>query len=69
MGEHLTNTYSSPLDGGRTHNLGCSLGCPLTVADQILLCNIWSYPHCSKCTPLPPSALSLFRPWLPSAGM
>ena len=39
------------------------------VADQILLCNIWPYPHCSKCTPLPPNALSLFRPWLPKAGM
>jgi len=35
-------------------------------ADQILLCNIWSYPHCSKCTPLLPNALSLFRPWLPN---
>jgi len=37
-------------------------------ADQILLHNIWSYPHQSKSTPLPPSALSLFRPWLPNAG-
>ena len=37
-------------------------------ADQILLCNIWSYSHHSKSTPLPPSALSLFRPWLPNAG-
>jgi len=34
------------------------------VADQILLCNIWSYPHHSKCTLLPPKMLSLFRPWL-----
>jgi len=38
------------------------------VADQILLHNIWSYFHCSKCTLLPSSALSLFRPWLPNAG-
>ena len=38
-------------------------------ADQILLHNIWSYLHCSKCTLLPPNALSLFRPWLPEAGM
>jgi len=38
-------------------------------ANQILLHNIWSYPHCSKYTPLPPSALSLFGPWLPNAGM
>jgi len=38
-------------------------------ADQILLYNIWSYPHCSKHTPLPPNVLSLFRPWLPEAGM
>jgi len=38
------------------------------VADQILLHNIWSYPHCSKHTPLPPNAVSLFRPWLPKAG-
>ena len=37
-------------------------------ADQILLCNIWSYPHYSKCIPLSPSTLSLFRPWLPNAG-
>jgi len=37
-------------------------------ADQILLCNIWPYPHYSKYTPLPPNILSLFRPWLPSAG-
>jgi len=37
-------------------------------ADQILLYNIWSYPHHSKSTPLPSSALSLFRPWLPNAG-
>ena len=36
------------------------------VADQILLCNIWPYPHCSKCTLLPPNALLLFRPWLPN---
>jgi len=39
------------------------------VADQILLCNIWSYPHCSKHTLLSPSALLLFGPWLPNAGM
>ena len=39
------------------------------VANQILLSNIWSYPHHSKSTPLPPSALSLFRPWLPNARM
>ena len=38
-------------------------------ADQILLSNIWSYPHHFKSTPLPPSTLSLFRPWLPNAGM
>jgi len=38
-------------------------------ANQILLCNIWSYPYCSKCTLLSPNALSLFRPWLPKAGM
>jgi len=38
------------------------------VANQILLCNIWSYPHYSKHTPLPPSTLSLFRPWLPNAS-
>ena len=38
-------------------------------ADQILLCNIWSYPHCSKHTPLPPNVLLLFRPWLPEAEM
>jgi len=37
-------------------------------ADQILLRNIWSYPHCSKHTLLPPNALLLFRPWLPKAG-
>jgi len=37
-------------------------------ADQILLSNIWSYPHHSKSTPLPPSTLSLFRLWLPNAG-
>ena len=37
-------------------------------ADKILLYNIWSYFHCSKCTLLPPNALSLFRPWLPKAG-
>ena len=39
------------------------------VADQILLSNIWSYPHHSKSTPLPPSILSLFRPWLPNIRM
>jgi len=39
-----------------------------SAADQILLSNIWSYPHHSKSTPLPPSTLSLFRPWLPNAG-
>jgi len=39
------------------------------VADQILLCNIWSYPHHSKSTLLPSSTLSLFGPWLPNAGM
>jgi len=38
-------------------------------ADQILLHNIWSYPHHSKSTPLSPSALLLFGPWLPNAGM
>jgi len=38
-------------------------------ADQILLRNIWSYFYCSKHTPLPPNALSLFKPWLPEAGM
>jgi len=38
-------------------------------ADQILLCNIWPYLYCSKCTPLLPNTLSLFRPWLPNAGM
>jgi len=38
------------------------------VADPILLHNIGSYPHHSKSTPLPPSALLLFRPWLPDAG-
>jgi len=38
-------------------------------ANQILHSNIWSYPHCSKCTLLPTSTLSLFRPWLPNAGM
>ena len=37
-------------------------------ADQILLSNIWSYPHYSKSTPLPPSILLLFRPWLPNTG-
>ena len=36
-------------------------------ADQILLSNIWSYPYHSKSTPLPSSALLLFRPWLPNA--
>jgi len=30
VGEHLTNTYNSPLGGSYTHNLGCSLGYPLT---------------------------------------
>jgi len=39
-----------------------------SAANQILLCNIWSYPHCSKHTLLPPSALLLFGPWLPNAG-
>ena len=39
-----------------------------SAADQILLCNIWPYPHCSKHTLLLPNALSLFRPWLPNAG-
>jgi len=38
-------------------------------ADQILLSNIWSYPHHSKSTLLPSSALLLFRSWLPNAGM
>ena len=38
-------------------------------ANQILLHNIWSYPHHSKSTPLPSSALSLFRPWSPKVGM
>jgi len=38
-------------------------------ADQILLYNIWSHSHCSKRTLLPPNVLSLFRPWLPKAGM
>jgi len=37
-------------------------------ADQILLRNIWSYPYYSKHTLLPPSILSLFRPWLPNVG-
>ena len=37
-------------------------------ADQILLHNIWSYPHYSKYTPLSPNALLLFRPWLLEAG-
>jgi len=38
-------------------------------ANQILLCNIWSYPYHSKSTLLPPSTLSLFRPWLPNIEM
>ena len=38
------------------------------VADLILLHNIGSYFHHSKSTLLPPSALSLFRPWLPMQG-
>jgi len=29
--EHLTNTYNSSLGGSCTHNLGTSLGYPLTV--------------------------------------
>jgi len=37
-------------------------------ADQILPHNIWSYLHCSKCTPLLPNTLLLFRPWLPKVG-
>ena len=37
-------------------------------ADQILLHNIWSYLHHFKNTLLPPSTLSLFRPWLPNIG-
>jgi len=36
--------------------------------DQILLCNIWTYLHCSKCILLPPDALSLFGSWLPNTG-
>ena len=40
-----------------------------SATDQILLSNIWSYPYYSKSTPLPPRTLSLFRPWLPNAGM
>jgi len=39
-----------------------------STADQILLSNIWSYPHHSKSTPLPPSTLSLFRLWLLNVG-
>jgi len=35
MGEHLTNTYDSPLGGGRTYDLGCSLGYPLTVCANL----------------------------------
>jgi len=31
VGEHLTNTYNNPLGGSHTHDLGASLGCPLTV--------------------------------------
>jgi len=31
VGEHLTNTYNSPLGRSRTHDLGCSLGYPLTI--------------------------------------
>jgi len=38
------------------------------VADPILLYNIGSYSYHSKSTPLPPNALSLFRPWLPIQG-
>jgi len=34
-------------------------------ADPILLHNIGSYSYHSESTLLPPSALSLFRPWLP----
>jgi len=34
MGEHLTNTYNSPLDGSRTHDLGCSIGYPLTLGKK-----------------------------------
>ena len=30
VGEHLTNTQSSPLGKSLTHDLGCSLGYPLT---------------------------------------
>ena len=37
-------------------------------ADQILHSNIWSYPHYSKSTLLPPSTLLLFKPWLPNTG-
>jgi len=37
-------------------------------ADPILLRNIGSYSHYSESTPLPPNALSLFRPWLPMQG-
>jgi len=39
------------------------------IANQILLHNIWSYPHYSKSTLLPSNTLLLFRPWLPNAGM
>jgi len=38
------------------------------VTDPILLCNIGSYSHHSKSALLSPSALSLFRPWLPMQG-
>jgi len=33
-----------------------------STADQILLCNILSYPHYSKHTLLPSNTLLLFRP-------
>jgi len=38
------------------------------VADLILCSNIGSYLHHSKSAPLPPSTLSLFRPWLLMQG-
>ena len=38
------------------------------VADSILLRNIGPCSHHSESTPLPPNALSLFRPWLPMQG-
>jgi len=63
------NYRSVAVRGPLIHNSGArSSPQSNPVADLILLRNIGSYFHHSESTPLPPNALSLFRPWLLMQG-